>query len=452
MTVRRHLGRCFWPLVLALPLAGLVLVSTGKAADTPVGKVIADILPANNRLRPKEQILALMQSRPGRAYDEGLIQEDVRKLQATKWFTPGGVQIHTRPDAEGRVLVFVYVTEVTNTVQEVVYDGVEHINKGDLATLAGVRKGDPMNPLTNELGRAAILRRLLGRRPGVRQRRAGRGRQGDRHPRRLPRRRGAGGQGRRVRVRGQRLRRHRPAEDPAGHQVGVPRRARRQVQPDEPGRGPAEAHRVLPRPRLPAGADLPRGGPGGGPADGDHRVPHQRGHAVPGGVAADRRHADGREAGAGPAGDAQGRAAVQRPPGGGRPGADQGLLRLPRPPRRRAAGGVRGAGEAGRGQRQLPDRGRPAGAGPDRQRHDQRQRGHPGPGHLQPAARPPPRPGAPVPAAQAGRCPAGAAGHLRRRQRRRTSTSSRATTTRCSRTSSCKSRRRGPGSSWSGPG
>lgn len=159
MTACRRLSRWFWPLVL-LPLAGIVLiVPNGAAAETPVGKIISDIVPSNNRLRTKEQILGVMQSRPGRAYDEGLMQEDVRKLQATRWFTPGGIQIHTKPDDSGRVLVFVYVTEVTNTVQEVLYEGIEHISSSELQTLTGVRKGEPMNPLTNEQGRAAILQR-----------------------------------------------------------------------------------------------------------------------------------------------------------------------------------------------------------------------------------------------------------------------------------------------------
>lgn len=156
MIVCRRLG-WFAPLVL---LAGLMLfVPTGSAAESPVGKVISDIVPINNKMRSREHILGVMQSRPGKPYDEGLMQEDVRKLQSTRWFTPGGVQVHTKPDETGRVLVFVYVTEVTNTVQDVIYEGIEHISSSELRTLTGVRKGDPMNPLTNEQGRAAILRK-----------------------------------------------------------------------------------------------------------------------------------------------------------------------------------------------------------------------------------------------------------------------------------------------------
>jgi len=161
MTVSCRLSRGFWPLLpLLLLLAGcLLIVPSVSAAESPAGKIITDIVPLNNKLRSRENILSIMQSRAGKPYDEGLIQEDVRKLQGTRWFTPGGVQVHTQPDDAGRILVFVVVTEVTNTVQEVVFEGLEHISIGELRSLAGVRKGDPMNPLTNEQGRAAILRK-----------------------------------------------------------------------------------------------------------------------------------------------------------------------------------------------------------------------------------------------------------------------------------------------------
>lgn len=159
MTVCRLDHRRTW--VLATALAVVALLAAGRAiwaADTPVGRVISDIVPVNNRIRTPQNILAQMHTRPGRPYDEALIQEDVRRLHATKWFVPGGVQIHTRNEADGRVTVFVYVTELTNTVQEVEFLGAQHIGLDKLRSLSGVRKGEPMNPLTNELGRQAILR------------------------------------------------------------------------------------------------------------------------------------------------------------------------------------------------------------------------------------------------------------------------------------------------------
>src|SRR5207249_4801182 len=53
----------------------------------------------------------------------------------------------------------VYVTELTNTVQDVQYLGAQHLSRTELQNLSGVRKGEPMNPLANELGRQSIQRK-----------------------------------------------------------------------------------------------------------------------------------------------------------------------------------------------------------------------------------------------------------------------------------------------------
>ena len=155
MTVSRRV-RTF---LLAALLTGLFLVPRALSADNPNGKTIADVVPIGNRTRTAEQIQNVMHSRPGKPYDEARLQEDVRRLHATKWFTPGGVQVHTRNEADGRVTVVLYVTELMSTVQDVLYVGAQHIGRDDLQSLTGVRRGDPMNPLANELGRQAILKK-----------------------------------------------------------------------------------------------------------------------------------------------------------------------------------------------------------------------------------------------------------------------------------------------------
>ncbi|MBN9516932.1 outer membrane protein assembly factor BamA [bacterium] len=84
--------------------------------------------------------------------------EDVRRLMATRWFTPDGVRLHTVLEADGRVTVLVHLTELSSTVQDVVFEGADHLSRDKLRSLTAIRKGDPMNPLANDLGRAAILR------------------------------------------------------------------------------------------------------------------------------------------------------------------------------------------------------------------------------------------------------------------------------------------------------
>lgn len=157
MTARRRYRH--W-LVAAFAVA--VLMTVGRswlvAADNPQGKQIAEIVPIGNRLHTSPQILNIMHTRVGKNYDEATIQEDVRRLLNTRWFTPSGVRILTTNESDGRITVTVYVTELTSTVQEIIYDGAQH-NWSELQSLTGLRKGDAMNPLANELGRQSILRK-----------------------------------------------------------------------------------------------------------------------------------------------------------------------------------------------------------------------------------------------------------------------------------------------------
>ncbi|MDB5309489.1 MAG: bamA [Gemmataceae bacterium] len=164
MIVCRRDRRRTWLLAVVLSAAAVIAGDRWVVAtDSPIGRTVAEIIVVNSggsagRIHPPEHVLGAMHSRAGKPYDEGLIQEDVRRLHATKWFAPGGVRVHAKIDPDGRVTVFVQVTELTSTVQDVQYIGAEHISPDKLKELAGVRKGEPMNPLSNEVGRQAILR------------------------------------------------------------------------------------------------------------------------------------------------------------------------------------------------------------------------------------------------------------------------------------------------------
>ena len=158
MTACRRNRHWFVVATLALALLGAGRGWLG-AADNPQGKQIAEIVPVGNKLHSSQQILNLMHSRSGKNYDDATIQEDVRRLYNTRWFTPSGIRILTTNETDGRVTVMVYVTELTSTVQEIVYDGAQHLSKSDLQSLTGLRKGDAMDPRANELGRQAILRK-----------------------------------------------------------------------------------------------------------------------------------------------------------------------------------------------------------------------------------------------------------------------------------------------------
>jgi hypothetical protein len=88
MSIVRASSRCR---VAGALFALFIGAQAARAGEPPNGKIVADVVPVNNRVHSKEHIQSQMTTRAGRAYDETAMQEDVRKLLATRWFAPGGV-------------------------------------------------------------------------------------------------------------------------------------------------------------------------------------------------------------------------------------------------------------------------------------------------------------------------------------------------------------------------
>ncbi|HVK16860.1 MAG TPA: outer membrane protein assembly factor BamA [Fimbriiglobus sp.] len=148
------------PRLLALAAVVAFAGAAARAAESPVGKVIAQVVPVNNKAFANEQILTQMMTRPGKPYDEAVVQEDVRRLLNTKWFAPGGVKVSTAVGTDGRVTVFVEVVELNSIVREVVFLGHQHLSEQELYDLTGVRRGGPLNPAMNQLAAQAVRNKL----------------------------------------------------------------------------------------------------------------------------------------------------------------------------------------------------------------------------------------------------------------------------------------------------
>jgi outer membrane protein assembly complex protein YaeT len=160
MTVCRRYRH--WLVAVAL---GCTLLGAGRnwllAADNPQGKQISEIFVYGNQLHSTKQILERLHSQVGKSYDDATIQEDVRRLYNTHWFMAGAISVSTVNEPDGRVKVFLQVKELTGTVQEVIYDGAQHLSRSELQTLTNLRKGDAMNPFANEQGRSALQRKYV---------------------------------------------------------------------------------------------------------------------------------------------------------------------------------------------------------------------------------------------------------------------------------------------------
>lgn len=153
------------PAVAALLAALSLLAAAPRAAaeESPVGKLVADVVPVNNRIRPTQHILGKMLTRPGKPYDEAIARDDVARLMKSNWFAPNGVELKTSLTQDGKVVVFVHVQELKSVVHRISFLGNKHYSESELhdaLALSQVRQGAAMNPANNRYAAAQIAQKL----------------------------------------------------------------------------------------------------------------------------------------------------------------------------------------------------------------------------------------------------------------------------------------------------
>jgi len=119
--------------------------------------MIADVIVQGNRVVATQAITSQLATKPGKEYQPNVIQDDVRKLMATKQFAHIDPRIESLPD--GKVNIFFLVKEFPSVVQNVTYLGAKHLTEDELGQLSLVSKGKPLSPITNKLACQAIVRR-----------------------------------------------------------------------------------------------------------------------------------------------------------------------------------------------------------------------------------------------------------------------------------------------------
>jgi len=134
-------------------------VAHDAAAAPPAGKEVAEVLVSGNRIRASQDILAVFGLRPGQSYLEEHIRAGTDRLYAKGWFTPNGIELRTVERPDGKVNVILYVTELTNFIEDIQYLGADHLNRTELDQLTGLRIRMPMSPHVNQQARLNILRK-----------------------------------------------------------------------------------------------------------------------------------------------------------------------------------------------------------------------------------------------------------------------------------------------------
>lgn len=140
------------PWAKALALAGLLLLSgwlaQPTAAQTDSGQTIAEVNVEGNRRNATQRILRLVESQPGKPYSRAVLQEDLGRLGASRLFKSVGVR--EDPTQDGRLRITFVVQEYPNLIRDIVYKHAKHISDKDLEGLTGLRKGVPLDPITNK--------------------------------------------------------------------------------------------------------------------------------------------------------------------------------------------------------------------------------------------------------------------------------------------------------------
>jgi outer membrane protein insertion porin family len=138
--------------VKALTLAGLLVAGAWTArpgwAQSAGKEIIADVSVEGNRRIAAQRVLNNIDSQPGKEYSHAVLMDDVARIGAMRMFR--NVSVREDPTADGRIRITFIVQEYPNLVKEIVYSHAKHITDKTLEELTGLKKGLPLDPMTNK--------------------------------------------------------------------------------------------------------------------------------------------------------------------------------------------------------------------------------------------------------------------------------------------------------------
>jgi outer membrane protein assembly complex protein YaeT len=150
----------------AVAVLGLLMGAGIVAAQAPTapGKLlVSDVIIQGSQRMSNEQIKVRLRTQAGREFNPANLDDDVRDLYKTQQFS--NIQTLLQDDGPGRVKIFLNFRDLPNTVQNVIFQGANHIKDEELRKITGVSKGMPLNPNLNRQGCHKILEKYeeLGR-------------------------------------------------------------------------------------------------------------------------------------------------------------------------------------------------------------------------------------------------------------------------------------------------
>lgn len=129
-------------------------VATQGLSLTATDEVVADIRVEGNRTVPASRITAQMQTRIGRAFDQKILNRDIRKLASMPWFVD--VQPRQESTPKGRVITLRIVERAT--IRYIEYLGNAKLKDKRLSKETNLKVGAAVDPYAVEEGRRSIER------------------------------------------------------------------------------------------------------------------------------------------------------------------------------------------------------------------------------------------------------------------------------------------------------
>ena len=134
------------------PAAESVPAGPTLPAHHLAGRMVFDVRVAGNQDVPLEKIVPHIQTRPNRPYDPARVQEDIRRLNRTRWFIT--VESETRLLPQGVVVIFKVVERPR--LKYVKYYGNRKVSRRVLDEQSELKPGDPLDPYSVEEARRKI--------------------------------------------------------------------------------------------------------------------------------------------------------------------------------------------------------------------------------------------------------------------------------------------------------
>jgi outer membrane protein insertion porin family len=147
---RRH-----WLLLATLLVSSLLDAPARAQTSGPIGTV-TEVKILGNKSIATEDIQAKIQTRAGRDYDSRLIESDVTRLLATKWFSE--VRPFYKKDPERGGLIVTFRVSELPVLREVEFRGMTKLKRKEVEESTGLKPGARADEIKNQLAAQQIRR------------------------------------------------------------------------------------------------------------------------------------------------------------------------------------------------------------------------------------------------------------------------------------------------------